>query len=606
MIDVKEAELIINNHPKVRIIYKERAMQKRQSTTTLLNISAQPLTQICSLALILCRIKIIRYNNETMAASTTTMLSLLLTTALSNSPSTVLVSGFTITEPPMPFKWPVVGTLPDFMARGGVDKLPEIYSNMYQEFGNVFAMSQFGTESLVLSDPRAYDIVLRAEGKFPLGGAETVDTFVNYYRENNITMGIKSTSHGPEWKEWRSELDPDLYVAWKSYLPSIAKAASQISEVAEYEISGPGNTNKVKFVDFVSRSAFDMFYSVMYGENPQTTNSAQVKSEDLEFVKSAKTAFDLTGVMLTNPFEKVFQTDTYQKFTVNMDKVMEFGNKKALDYSKQLREENNNGVEAASVTAEGGTEDGDEGSKCPVQALKNGSNSLIGRLVNKDVPDDELSTFTGPMLMAGVDTTAYVMSWLYLNLASNPAVQTTLANELKSVLNGADVTTAEQMNSLPYLKACIRESHRLTPSSVVNAKKLEKDVDIIVSDKKYRAKAGTQICLNLCAVPWDERYVDNPLEYRPERFMPDAIEARKGTPSEIIDHPGFDDGFGRGKRRCLGANVAKAEIIILAARLIQDWEITLLDPTQKDNYVPKQYLMLKADPYPDMKLTPRE
>jgi len=478
---------------------------------------------------------------------------------------------------------------------------------MYKEFGSVFAMSQMGDESLVLSDPRAYDSVLRAEGKFPIGGAESVDTFVNYYRDNNITMGIKSTSHGPEWKEWRSQLDPDLYVAWKSYLPSIAQAASQISEVAMYEISGSddddnssnnSNSKKVPFVDFVSRSAFDMFYTVMYGESPQTTNSAKVKPEDIEFVKSAKTAFDLTGVMLTNPFEKVFQTDTFQKFNVNMDKVMEFGNEKAVDYLKQVRQESS---EVVAVV-----EDGEEGSKCPVQALKNGSNSLLGRLVNKDVvPDDELGTLTGPMLMAGVDTTAYVMSWLYLNLASNPDVQSKLANELKSVLNGADVTTAEQMKSLPYLEACIRESHRLTPSSVVNAKVLEKDLDIAVDGKMYRAKAGTRICLNLCAIPWDDQYVDKPLEYRPERFMEDAIEARKGTPSEIIDHPGFDDGFGRGKRRCLGANVAKAEIIILAARLIQDWEITLADPTQKDNWVPKQYLMLKADPYPDMKLTPR-
>eukprot|EP00986_Skeletonema_menzelii_P004128 scaffold1371_cov132-Skeletonema_menzelii.AAC.9 len=501
----------------------------------------------------------------------------------------------------MPFKWPVVGTLPDFLQRGGVDKLPEIYSNMYHEYGPVFAMSQMGSDSLILSDPRAYDSVLRAEGKFPIGGAEGVDTFVNYYRENNITMGIKSTSHGPEWKEWRSQLDPDLYVAWKSYLPSIATAARQISEVAMDEI----DINKVKFGDFISRSAFDMFYTVMYGESPQTTNSAMVKPEDLEFVKASKTAFDLTGILLTNPLEKVFQTDTFQTFNVNMDKVMAFGNEKAVDFLKQVREEEsgNDVVNVGRAAVDSGGEE--EGSKCPVQALKNGSNSLLGRLVNKGVPDDELGTLTGPMLMAGVDTTAYVMSWLYLNLASNPDVQTKLANELKSVLNGADVTTPEQMNSLPYLDACIRESHRLTPSAVANAKVLDKDLDIVVDGTTYRAKAGTRICLNLCAIPWDERYVDKPLEYRPERFMSDAIEARKGTPSEIIDHPGFDDGFGRGKRRCLGANVAKAEIVILAARLIQDWEITLADPTQKDNWVRKQYLMLKADPYPDMKITPR-
>ena len=39
----------------------------------------------------------------------------------------VVVDGFTISQPPMPYKWPIVGTLPDFFARGGVDRLSEIY-----------------------------------------------------------------------------------------------------------------------------------------------------------------------------------------------------------------------------------------------------------------------------------------------------------------------------------------------------------------------------------------------------------------------------------------------------------------------------------------------
>ena len=37
------------------------------------------------------------------------------------------VHGFRIAQPPMPYKWPIVGTLPDFFARGGVDRLQEIY-----------------------------------------------------------------------------------------------------------------------------------------------------------------------------------------------------------------------------------------------------------------------------------------------------------------------------------------------------------------------------------------------------------------------------------------------------------------------------------------------
>lgn len=212
---------------------------------------------------------------------------------------------------------------------------------------------------------------------------------------------------------------------------------------------------------------------------------------------------------------------------------------------------------------------------------------------------------TAPLLMAGVDTTSYVMSWLFLNLASNPDVQTKLADELKTVLSGANVTTVEQMNSLPYLKACMRESNRLTPPASVSIKTLEQGIDLVVNDATYHVPAGQRISLNLRAFPMDPKYVENPNIYRPERFLPDAIKARKGTPSEVIDHPAFAEPFGRGKRRCLGANVAIAEITVLVARLIQDWEITLVDPSDAEKWRPKQKLMLKADPYPAMKLVRR-
>lgn len=463
---------------------------------------------------------------------------------------------------------------------------------MYNDYGTVYGTSLMGEDELVICNPNVYDTVLRKEGKFPIGGAESVTTFVDYYTENNLTLAMKSSTHGPEWKEWRTSLDADMVAAWKSYLPAIADAAAKISNVAGYEVTEQKN---IAFVDFVSRSAFDLFSAVMYGTSPQTTSSLVSDDEGIEFVKATQNAFDLTGEILTNPLEKVFETDTYKKFKVNMDKTFSFGYKQAFEYAERVQEE-----QEAEKVMEGASDE----SKCPVQSLKN--MPYVARLVKRNkLTIDEIASTSGPLLMAGVDTTAYVMSWLYLNLAFNPEVQTTLAQELKSVLNGADVTTSEQMDSLPYLKACIRESHRLTPPTPLTAKKLENDVDIIDNGNSYRAKAGTRISLNLRAFPMDPKYVDDPSAYRPERFLPPAIEGRRGTPSEVIDHSSFADPFGRGKRRCLGSNVAVAEIVVLTARLVQDWEISLSDPMQAAQWQPKQKLMLKADPYPDMTLTRR-
>mmetsp|Transcript_24753 Transcript_24753/g.40568 ORF Transcript_24753/g.40568 Transcript_24753/m.40568 type:complete len:340 (-) Transcript_24753:704-1723(-) len=313
--------------------------------------------------------------------------------------------GFTVKEPPMPFKWPVVGTLPDFFARGGVDSLCEIYEDMYAEYGNVYGMSMMGNDKLIVSDPYVFDTVLRNEGKFPIGGSESVSTFVDYYNENNLTMAMKSSSRGADWQEWRQSLNPDMYARWESYLPAIADAASKISKVAGYEVTEQKN---IAFVDYISRAAFDMFSAVMFGESPQTTDSTVAVPEDIEFVKATQAAFDLTGVVMTNPLEKVFKSDVYESFKVNMDKTYSFGNKKTVEY-----------VEQAYKLQEEDVQEGED-SKCPVQGIKDNiqtnflNPSFVERLVNRgQLSQDDISELSPSLLMAGVDTTAYVLSWFF-------------------------------------------------------------------------------------------------------------------------------------------------------------------------------------------------
>jgi cytochrome P450 len=75
------------------------------------------------------------------------------------------------------------------------------------------------------------------------------------------------------------------------------------------------------------------------------------------------------------------------------------------------------------------------------------------------MPLDDLTETVGSMLLAGVDTTAYVLGWLLLNIARSPFAQETLAVELKVVLDGSDVTEAT-IDDLPYLRASLHQVHR--------------------------------------------------------------------------------------------------------------------------------------------------
>ena len=64
-----------------------------------------------------------------------------------------------VARPPTPLRWPLVGTLPDFLARGGADGLAEVHGGMYRDYGPVYGLDLVGSAEVVFADPRVMDQV---------------------------------------------------------------------------------------------------------------------------------------------------------------------------------------------------------------------------------------------------------------------------------------------------------------------------------------------------------------------------------------------------------------------------------------------------------------
>lgn len=63
------------------------------------------------------------------------------------------------------------------------------------------------------------------------------------------------------------------------------------------------------------------------------------------------------------------------------------------------------------------------------------------------------------------------------NLATNQKVQDKLREEVMTLLPNADVDlTPESLNSLPYMRACLKESMRLTPIIAGNVRAAGRDL----------------------------------------------------------------------------------------------------------------------------------
>ncbi|XP_064400149.1 probable cytochrome P450 49a1 [Halichondria panicea] len=108
------------------------------------------------------------------------------------------------------------------------------------------------------------------------------------------------------------------------------------------------------------------------------------------------------------------------------------------------------------------------------------------------------------MLTAGVHTTAYQSTFLLFELAKNPEVQERLYQEIQSVV-GERPPTAQDLEAMPYLGGCIKESLRVRTVTNLLARVLKKDAVI----HGYYVPAGMARNFTLKTSKDDLKMIDN-------------------------------------------------------------------------------------------------
>lgn len=224
-------------------------------------------------------------------------------------------------------------------------------------------------------------------------------------------------------------------------------------------------------------------------------------------------------------------------------------------------------------------------------------NSYLARAIQRQeakestVSEPELAELIDVSLMAGVDTTSSLLSWNMMNLAMNPDVQEELYAELLENVKaaGGRITANTIGKESPYLHAVLRETHRMTPASPATLMKENSLSDVTIHGAVI--PKGSLFVLDAFSVGMDPEFVDHPFEFRPERWLREAVEARKGTPSEILDHPYYRSGFSQGSRKCPGARVASNEVLIMVSQLVLDWKMAMPPDAKAKNVKDVKYKM---------------
>jgi len=217
---------------------------------------------------------------------------------------------------------------------------------------------------------------------------------------------------------------------------------------------------------------------------------------------------------------------------------------------------------------------------------------------------EEFRAMTSVLLSSSVDTTSTIISWVLIFLALHPEVQSKARQELLEHVSvqGSSEDLVDILSRarkhLPYLHMVIREVHRLRPALVCT---INKSVDKEVVLGGYAVPAGTLCQIDEHSIQNDPELVEDTLKFLPERWSHEAVEARKNTPSEVLDHPLLRAPFSEGARMCPGARVAALEVVTMICSLLRSWEFTLAPGQGINDYGDVKYfvgLTIMPNPMP--------
>ncbi|KAK7266781.1 hypothetical protein RIF29_19436 [Crotalaria pallida] len=178
-----------------------------------------------------------------------------------------------------------------------------------------------------------------------------------------------------------------------------------------------------------------------------------------------------------------------------------------------------------------------------------------GGSLNLQLVMDECKTF----FFAGHETTALLLTWATMLLASNTFWQDKVRAEVKEVFNGG-TPSVDQLSKLTVLHMVINESMRLYPPATVLPRMAFQD---IVLGDLYIPK-GLSIWIPVLAIHHSEElWGKDANEFNPERFA-----SKSFMPGRFIP-------FASGPRNCVGQSFAMMEAKIILAMLISRFSFTI-------------------------------
>lgn len=203
------------------------------------------------------------------------------------------------------------------------------------------------------------------------------------------------------------------------------------------------------------------------------------------------------------------------------------------------------------------------------QQSKEEHNDLLDMLIQtkyedgSGMSDQQLLEEAIILYVAGHETSANAMSWMWYLLATHPEIEARTFQSVQSSLGDAD-PSFEKLRELGYCLQVVEETMRLYPPAwVVDREPLADDEFEGIPIKK-----GTDVLCFIYGVHHSKRYWNEPEKFDPERFAPENKKHHR--PFAYMP-------FGGGPRLCIGNNFALMEMQFVLAMMIKRYRFKVVE-----------------------------
>lgn len=177
------------------------------------------------------------------------------------------------------------------------------------------------------------------------------------------------------------------------------------------------------------------------------------------------------------------------------------------------------------------------------------------------------------LMVAGSQSTSGALAATIHYLVNRPETLARLQEEVRNAFPGDQAIRYEpgdKLAQLPYLRACIDESLRLTPPTPGHLPR-----EILTHGLQVDSVSvppGTTVGVSAYSIHRNETYFSDPYEFRPERWLDDADGGSFHASSTAFN------AFSAGATGCIGKQLAYMELSLAVAMLVRRFDMRVDRP----------------------------